>query len=433
MDEGAGRAARASALDALPGRDALLERFRELFYLDAICAPSQPQAAATSTSRTPQGQGEGRSSTGGRARTAPEKVLLDPNAWSTDGTVSLGIWVPSWDGKKVVFAEKPNAADEATLLRARRRHRRAERRRRHRRRQVRRARRGRRTARASITSGCPPTRPSPSTSAPATPSCASTCSARTRRRTAVHPERTGDPKTFLGGGVEPRRQVPLHLRQPRLERERHLLQAAAAEATRSGRLLVKGKDATYGVDAVEGPLLRHHRRGRAAASASSRSTRRSRSARTGRRSSPRTGGRRSRASASSAASSRWRTCKDAAQPSCASRTLDGKPVREVPLPGIGRRVRLVGHEDDDEAYFVVHSFTTPQQIYKTSVKSGEDASLWAKVELPIDPTPYTVEQVFYPSKDGTRDPDVPRAPQGPEEGRRATRRSSTATAASTSA
>src|SRR5207302_3262639 len=46
---------------------------------------------------------------------APEVVLLDPNAWSKDATISLGVWVPSWDGKKVVFAKKPNAADEATL------------------------------------------------------------------------------------------------------------------------------------------------------------------------------------------------------------------------------------------------------------------------------------------------------------------------------
>ena len=44
-----------------------------------------------------------------------EHVLLDPNTWSTDGSVSLGVWVPSWDGRWVVFAERPNAADEATL------------------------------------------------------------------------------------------------------------------------------------------------------------------------------------------------------------------------------------------------------------------------------------------------------------------------------
>src|SRR4029078_4810136 len=44
-----------------------------------------------------------------------EKVLLDPNTWSNDNTVNLGVWLPSWDGKKVVFAQKPNAADESTL------------------------------------------------------------------------------------------------------------------------------------------------------------------------------------------------------------------------------------------------------------------------------------------------------------------------------
>ncbi|MEO2237132.1 MAG: PQQ-binding-like beta-propeller repeat protein, partial [Candidatus Poseidoniia archaeon] len=41
------------------------------------------------------------------------------------------------------------------------------------------------------------------------------------------------------------------------------------------------------------------------------------------------------------------------------------------------------------------------QIYKTSVKSGE-TSKWAQVEIPIDPEPYKVEQVWYKSKDGTK-------------------------------
>ena len=32
-----------------------------------------------------------------------EHVLLDPNTFSKDGTVSLGGWSVSWDGKKVAF------------------------------------------------------------------------------------------------------------------------------------------------------------------------------------------------------------------------------------------------------------------------------------------------------------------------------------------
>ena len=33
-----------------------------------------------------------------------EQVLLDPNQWSKDGSVALGRWVPSWDGRLVGFA-----------------------------------------------------------------------------------------------------------------------------------------------------------------------------------------------------------------------------------------------------------------------------------------------------------------------------------------
>ena len=42
---------------------------------------------------------------------APVLVTIEQDR----NTVSLGTWNPSWDGKKVVFAQKPNAADEATL------------------------------------------------------------------------------------------------------------------------------------------------------------------------------------------------------------------------------------------------------------------------------------------------------------------------------
>ncbi|HEY3353816.1 MAG TPA: prolyl oligopeptidase family serine peptidase, partial [Polyangia bacterium] len=82
-------------------------------------------------------------------------------------------------------------------------------------------------------------------------------------------------------------------------------------------------------------------------------------------------------------------------------TLDGKPVRRVKLPAIGTSGGIHGLQDEDDGYFAFSSFTIPQQIYKTSMRTGA-VSLWAKVELPIDPSPYVVEQVFYPSRDGTR-------------------------------
>jgi prolyl oligopeptidase len=81
--------------------------------------------------------------------------------------------------------------------------------------------------------------------------------------------------------------------------------------------------------------------------------------------------------------------------------LDGKLLHEVPLPGLGSMGGPVGREDEDEAYFSYESFTTPNEIHELSIKTGK-TSLYSKVSVKIDPSPFTVEQVFYPSKDGTR-------------------------------
>jgi prolyl oligopeptidase len=83
------------------------------------------------------------------------------------------------------------------------------------------------------------------------------------------------------------------------------------------------------------------------------------------------------------------------------RTLDGAPLRKVVLPGIGTSSGMAGLPDDDEAYFSFTSFTQPLQIFRTALASGA-TERWAEVKLPIDPFPYKVEQILYPSKDGTR-------------------------------
>ncbi len=81
--------------------------------------------------------------------------------------------------------------------------------------------------------------------------------------------------------------------------------------------------------------------------------------------------------------------------------LEGKPIREIKLPGVGTVDSLVGLSDDDTAYYQFESLTTPREIYSTSIKTGA-VELYAKVKVPVDPTPYAVEQVFATSKDGTK-------------------------------
>jgi prolyl oligopeptidase len=82
------------------------------------------------------------------------------------------------------------------------------------------------------------------------------------------------------------------------------------------------------------------------------------------------------------------------------RTLAGALVRRIDLPGIGTVDNVVGNATDDAAWFSFSSFTRPPEIYQTSIASGA-TTLWAKVELPVDTSPFVVEQVWYPSRDGT--------------------------------
>lgn len=81
--------------------------------------------------------------------------------------------------------------------------------------------------------------------------------------------------------------------------------------------------------------------------------------------------------------------------------LKGKIIRNVELPGYGTAEGLDGHPDDDIAYFAFSSFIIPQTIYRTSVLRG-GPTVYFRPNVPIDPSPYQIEQTFYPSKDGTK-------------------------------
>src|SRR5262249_20642630 len=71
------------------------------------------------------------------------------------------------------------------------------------------------------------------------------------------------------------------------------------------------------------------------------------------------------------------------------------------LPVLGTVGAVHGLEDEDDAYFEYSSFIEPTEAMQVSVKSGE-VKVWAKSKVPIHSENYEVEQVWYPSKDGTR-------------------------------
>lgn len=82
---------------------------------------------------------------------------------------------------------------------------------------------------------------------------------------------------------------------------------------------------------------------------------------------------------------------------------DGRLVRRVELPAIGTVSGFDGRKEDTELYYSLTNYTSPATIYRYDIASGE-STLYKAPEVSFDPAHYVTEQVFYPSKDGTRVP-----------------------------
>ncbi len=83
-------------------------------------------------------------------------------------------------------------------------------------------------------------------------------------------------------------------------------------------------------------------------------------------------------------------------------SLDGKPLGELPLPGIGSAF-LSTSEDRTEAFLTFTSFNEPSGVYHVDLATKK-VELWERPKVPVDPSIVEVKQVFYPSKDGTKVP-----------------------------
>lgn len=84
--------------------------------------------------------------------------------------------------------------------------------------------------------------------------------------------------------------------------------------------------------------------------------------------------------------------------------VDGKKLRDIPLPTIGTVNAVAGKWDVSELFFGFQSYTVPPSVYRYDLNTGA-TSLWTKVDAPsIDPSGFEVQQVWYNSKDGTRIP-----------------------------
>jgi prolyl oligopeptidase len=385
-------------LKKYPERDAIAARLKELFYVDSLGAPRHRGDRYFYTRR--HAAKEKAVVYWKKGKTGTEKVLFDPNEWSKDGSVSLGGWSASWDGKLVAYQVHHNNSDEATL-------------------HVMDVATGKvsdvdvieggKYAYASWTPKGDGFYYTWLTTDPAVKEADRPGYAEIRfhklgedpKHDRTIRERTADPSTFLS---------------TYLSRDGHWLIVtvehgwtaqdvffADMRAPSHGKPdlhpLSVGKKAHYAVDAhgdrfyVTTDEDAPHSRVFVV--------------------DPKTP---ERAAWKEIVPERADAILEGAgviggklalsylkdvQSRLEIRDLDGKHLHEVALPGPGTMGGPTGRDDEDEAYFSFESFTTPSEVFELSMKTGA-TKLYSKVAVPVDPTPYGVEQVFYPSKDGTR-------------------------------
>ena len=84
-------------------------------------------------------------------------------------------------------------------------------------------------------------------------------------------------------------------------------------------------------------------------------------------------------------------------------TPDGKPKGQVALPGIGSSYGFAGRVDQSETFYGFTSFNAPPTIYRYDASTGV-STVFKQPKVPFDAAAYQVSQRFYTSKDGTRVP-----------------------------
>jgi prolyl oligopeptidase len=84
-------------------------------------------------------------------------------------------------------------------------------------------------------------------------------------------------------------------------------------------------------------------------------------------------------------------------------SLDGTLEREVQMPGLGSASGLIGRFDRPELFYAFSSPTTPNTVYLYDAAANTSTPFNAP-KLTFDPSQFVTERVFYNSKDGTRVP-----------------------------
>jgi prolyl oligopeptidase len=399
-------------LDEAPGRAALRKRFEDLSYIDSISPPSHRGKRWFYSRR--HADKEKTVYYVRRGEKGAEEVLIDPNTLSADGSISVHGVFPGWKGRLLAYKLSANNADASTMY-------------------LRDLDTGEELKRDTIpgakyasASWMPDDRGFYYTwlpTDPAIPPSELPGKAEVRfhrvgsdpaKDAIVHPA-TGDPTRFIGGGVsqdgrwlvvtQSKGWSATEVYFKDLKGKRPIRNDSAAVAGASAQSLAAGfvplvvsDDAIYRATAWKNRFYVHTNEGAP----------------------------RYRVFEVDPARPQRENWKEVVPESTATldfiqivggklvlsysrnayseleiRELSGALVRRVELPGLGSASGLIGRADEDEAYFGYSSFTEVPQIFKTSVASGRTA-LWEKVDLPVDTSNFLVEQVWFPSRDGTK-------------------------------
>ena len=82
--------------------------------------------------------------------------------------------------------------------------------------------------------------------------------------------------------------------------------------------------------------------------------------------------------------------------------IEGNFVKNIPLPSKGS-ISISADWDDADIFYSFTSFLYPTTIFQLNIDSGESMVYW-EADINFDNSKYTVEQKFYSSKDGTQIP-----------------------------
>jgi prolyl oligopeptidase len=389
-----------SYLDALPGRAALQKRFGELLHIDTITAPAREGDRYFYTKRKSDQE---RAVLYWRPIDSPndEHVLFDPNLYIDVHNASLGEWIPSHDGKLLVYTLKPNNADEATLY-------------------VRDVETGKDLPGEEISGAkyadpswmadnsgftytyLPPADPAHPQDRPGLAEVRYHQLGTDPKKDPVIHAKTGDATKFIGAEISRDGTWIFFEQQNGWDKNdlyyQPLKGAPTAAMASHWEEIVAGKPFLYSLVAWKGQAYILTNEDAAHYHVFT----------TGLDDPDRSHWREIVPESSSTVIRGLEIVGDKlvleemekVVSKVEIRELDGTLVRKLDLPGLGSVGELSGDPDHDELFYSFVNFTTPPQIFKTSVTSP-DQSLWAEIKVPVDPEPYVVEQKFFTSKDGT--------------------------------